>query len=115
VKYFLHETGRENITPSELAPIRELNRAHYPGRVMREIDTAVARFRRGGRDPAALTFGYLHDSLKNQPGRGQKPRASPLSAAEKRQEEKRRRENVAWEYEQEEEIRHMLDEMRGGG
>jgi hypothetical protein len=80
VELFLHKTGRRSIAPEELIPLRALEREHYPARVQQEIDTAVERFRRGGRDPAALTMDYLYESLKHQPGRKARERASPGEA-----------------------------------
>ncbi len=63
---FLHKTGRVCLNAEDVEALRELSRNHTPARVQREITTAVDRFRRRGRDPSALTFGYLRDALKNQ-------------------------------------------------
>lgn len=105
VKYFLNETGRKNIEPSELIPLRALEMEHYPTRINLEIDTAVERFRRLGRDPASLRLDYLHESLRRQPGRKpRQPRASP-------EERRAREENLAWEREQQEELLRRF----GGG
>jgi hypothetical protein len=104
-KYFLHETGRTSLTVSELVPIRELERLHFPTRVNQEIDVAVARFRRTGRDPTDLTMDYLYESLKHQPGRKQKQRAAP---DEKKREADERQENIEWERRQQEEIAKMF-------
>lgn len=80
VKYLLHETGRENIEPSELPHVRELERLHVPARITQEIETALERFKRNARDPTTLTFEYLLNSLKHQKSRkSQKPRASPCA------------------------------------
>jgi hypothetical protein len=102
VKYFLHETGRTSIDPSELIPLRALEQEHYPTRVNQEIDTAVARFRRSGRDPALLKIDYLYESLRHQPGR--RPKQARASPAEKKREREAREANLAWEREQQEEL-----------
>jgi hypothetical protein len=101
VKYFLHETGRESIDESELTQLRYLERDHYPTRINQEIDTAVARFRRLGRDPTTLTIDYLYESLRRQSSRKPKPR---LSAEEKKRAEQERAENIALERERQEEF-----------
>jgi hypothetical protein len=105
VKYFLNETGRKNIEPSELISLRALEGKHYPTRINLEIDAAVERFRRLGRDPASLRLDYLYESLGRQPGRKpRQPRASP-------EEQRAREENLAWEREQQEELLRRF----GGG
>jgi hypothetical protein len=101
VKYFLHETGRDFLSVSDLGPIRDLERLHYPARINQEIDIAVDRFRRTGRDPASLTFDYLYESLKHQPGRRKKPRASP---SERKREKEARSKRTEWEREQQRKI-----------
>jgi hypothetical protein len=111
VKYFLRETGRDFLTVSELAPIRDLDRLHYPARIIQEIDVAVDRFRRGGRDPAVLTIDYLYQSLRHQPGRKKKPRASP---PDKREREERRK-LIEWEQEQQRKITEAFGAGWTGG
>ena len=101
VELFLYKTGRANIDESELIPLRYLERDHYPTRINQEIDTAVARFRRRGRDPTTLTFDYLYESLRHQSSRKPKPR---LSSEEKKRAERERAKNIALERERQEEF-----------
>ena len=101
VEYFLSKTGRQNITAEELIPLRELERLHYPTRVNSEIGTAVERFRRSGRDPTTLTIDYLYESLRHQPGREKKSRASP---SDRKREQEERQKNIEWERQRQEEI-----------
>ncbi|MDR3280962.1 MAG: helix-turn-helix domain-containing protein [Synergistaceae bacterium] len=107
VEYFLHKTGRANVDPGELVSIRILERDHFPARVQQEINTAVERFRRSGRDPTTLTFDYLGESLRYQPGRRAKTtRASPT---EKKQGREQRAAAITKEKAEQSELIRMLE------
>ena len=62
--YLLMSTGRKGLFEEELSVLRMLNASHYPTVVMKEIDVAVDRFKRLGRDPKTLTFRYIADAMK---------------------------------------------------
>jgi hypothetical protein len=111
VKYFLHETGRQNITEPELVSIRELDRIHFPSRINREIDIAVERFRRTGRDVSSLTFDYLYESLRYQKKRKEEECPSREEMARKDAELAEHRELVEWERQRQAEIERLF----GGG
>lgn len=66
-EYLMFKTGRRTLRENELSVLRELSATQFPARVQKEIDTACERFRRMGRRLDSLTFGYIADSLRNQP------------------------------------------------
>jgi hypothetical protein len=74
-EYLLLKTGREGLTEAEISALRELNASQYPAAVQKEIDVAVERFKRLGRDPATLAFDYIADSMRHRHTR-------PLSRAQ---------------------------------
>ncbi|GHV50335.1 hypothetical protein FACS1894216_02350 [Synergistales bacterium] len=113
-EFLLLKTGRPNISADELIPIRELERIHFPARINQEIDTAIERFRRSGRELSSLTFGYLYESLKHQKSRKYKERAAPRDKAGRRRAAEEREENIRWERERQAEMEKRLEEIYGG-
>ena len=67
-EYLLLKTGRKDmsLTESELSALRALNAKHYPAVVQRQIDIAVERFTRTGRDLRSLNFVYISEMLQNR-------------------------------------------------
>ena len=66
-RYLLQRTGRKNLAWSEISALRELAASQYPTRVNKEIDKAVERFTRQGRDLKTLRFEYIASALAHQP------------------------------------------------
>jgi len=74
VELYWLKTGREGLTPDDLAAIRDLDQAHTPAVIQKAITESVERFARRGDDPAGLTCRYVWDSLRRFTTR--KPRAA---------------------------------------
>lgn len=68
-QYFLYKTGRKRITPNEVKRMRETLKNHWPTRINKEIDVAVARFIRDGKTLSSLSFGYIAHALADQVSR----------------------------------------------
>ena len=66
-RYLLQRTGRKNLAWNEISALRELAASQYPTRVNKEIDKAVERFTRQGRDLKTLRFEYIASALAHQP------------------------------------------------
>ena len=64
VELFWLKTGREDLTPEDLAALRDLDRTHTPAVIQKAITESVERFRQRGEDPRALTLRYVWDSLR---------------------------------------------------
>ena len=63
---FLELTGREGLTRNEISALMELERAHTPTRVLKEIEKAVKRYRKQGTSLKFLYLTYIANSLRNQ-------------------------------------------------
>jgi hypothetical protein len=63
VELYWLKTGRDGLTPDDLAALRDLDQAHTPAVIQKAITEGVERFRRRGEDPHALTLRYVWDSL----------------------------------------------------
>ena len=74
VELYWLKTGRDGLTPDDLAALRELDQAHTPAVIQKAITESVERFTRRGDDPAGLTCRYVWDSLRRFTTR--KPRAA---------------------------------------
>ena len=59
------KTGRDGLTPDDLAALRDLDQAHTPAVIQKAITESVERFRRRGDDPRALTLRYVWESLRH--------------------------------------------------
>jgi hypothetical protein len=64
VELFWLKTGREDLTPEDLAALRDLDRSHTPAVIQKAITESVERFRQCGEDSRALTLRYVWDSLR---------------------------------------------------
>jgi len=64
VELFWLKTGRDGLTPDDLAALRELDQVHTPAVIQKTITESVERFARRGDDPRGLTFRYVWDSLR---------------------------------------------------
>jgi Fe2+ or Zn2+ uptake regulation protein len=64
LELFWLKTAREDLAADELAALRELDQAHTPAVIQRQITRAVERFTRRGDDPRTLTVRYIWESLK---------------------------------------------------
>ena len=63
VELYWLKTGRDGLTPDDVAALRDLDQAHTPAVIQKAITEGVERFRRRGDDPRALTLRYVWDSL----------------------------------------------------
>jgi len=70
------KTGREGLTPDDLAALRELDQAHTPAVIQKAITESVERFKRRGDDPRGLTCRYVWDSLRRFTTRTPRPAMS---------------------------------------
>lgn len=64
LELFWLKTGREDLTPEDLAALRDLDRAHTPAVIQKAITESVERFRQRGEDPRTLTLRYVWESLR---------------------------------------------------
>jgi hypothetical protein len=64
LELFWLKTGREDLTPEDLAALRDLARTHTPAVIQKAITESVERLRQRGEDPRALTLRYVWDSLR---------------------------------------------------
>lgn len=64
VELYWLKTGRDGLTPDDLAALRDLDQAHTPAVIQKAITEGVERFRQRGEDPRALTLRYVWDSLR---------------------------------------------------
>ncbi|MDR2042505.1 MAG: hypothetical protein LBP98_09370 [Tannerella sp.] len=81
-KYLLMAAGRAGLLEEEISVLRTFNASHFPAVVLKEIDVAVERFKRLGRDPKTLTFVYLADAMRHRrPTRLPTGRGSPRASA----------------------------------
>jgi hypothetical protein len=64
VELYWLKTGRDGLTPDDLAALRALDQAHTPAVIQKAITEGVERFRQRGGDPRGLTFRYVWDSLR---------------------------------------------------
>jgi hypothetical protein len=78
--YLLLHTGRSGLLEEEISVLRAFNASHFPARVQKEVDVAVERFKRMGRDPKTLTFLYIADAMRHRkPTRSPTGRSSPAN------------------------------------
>ncbi len=77
VELYWLKTGRDGLTPDDLAALRDLDQAHTPAVIQKAISESVARFTRRGDDPRGLTFRYVWDSLRRFTTRKAPPSAPP--------------------------------------
>jgi hypothetical protein len=64
VELYWLKTGRDGLTPDDLAALRDLDQAHTPAVIQKAITEGFERFRRRGDDPSGLTLRYVRDSLR---------------------------------------------------
>lgn len=64
VELYWLKTGRDGLTPDDLAALRGLDQAHTPAVIQKAITESVERFVHRGDDPQRLTFRYVWDSLR---------------------------------------------------
>jgi hypothetical protein len=64
VELYWLKTGRDGLTPDDLAALRDLDQAHTPAVIQKAITEGVERFRQRGADPRGLTLRYVWDSLR---------------------------------------------------
>jgi hypothetical protein len=76
VEFFWFKTGREGLTPDDLAALRDLDQVHTPAVIQKTITESVERFERRGEDPRGLTFRYVWESLRRFTTR-KPPRSMP--------------------------------------
>jgi hypothetical protein len=81
VELYWLKTGREWLTPDDLAALRDLDQAHTPAVIQKAITESVERFEGRGDDPRGLTFRYVWDSLRRFTTR--KPRAAMSTEPER--------------------------------
>ena len=65
-KYLLLSTGRKGLLEEELPALRALDARAFPAVVQTQIDVAVERFPRLGRDLRTLTFVYILECLRDR-------------------------------------------------
>ena len=65
--YLLLNTGRKGLQDEEISALRKLNSRDFPAVVQKQIDIAIERFPRLGRDLRTLTFVYILECLKDRP------------------------------------------------
>lgn len=65
-EYWLFKTGKKSLSNHEVEVLRELLNNHTPVRIQKEIDKAVTRFIRDGKDPSKQSFGYIGKALSKQ-------------------------------------------------
>jgi hypothetical protein len=75
VELYWLKTGRDGLTPDDLAALRDLDQVHTPAVIQKAITESVERFERRGDDPRGLTCRYVWDSLRHFTTR--KARAAP--------------------------------------
>ena len=83
----LFKTGRTGLMESEIAVLRNLNARDYPAVIHAEIDIAVERFKKLGRDLRSLNFGYIAEMRQHRKPTRPPTGAKPQSAPPKRQED----------------------------
>lgn len=81
VELYWLKTGRDGLTPDDLAALRDLDQAHTPAVIQKAITEGVERFRQRGDDPRGLTLRYVWDSLRRFTTR--KTRAATLLEPER--------------------------------
>jgi hypothetical protein len=64
VELYWLKTGRDGLTPDDLAALRDLDQAHSPAVIQKAITEGFERFRRRNDDPSGLTLRYVWDSLR---------------------------------------------------
>ncbi len=65
LELYWFKTGREGLDPADVECLHRLDQAHTPAVTQKAITTAVERFERRGEARAALTFGYIWESLRH--------------------------------------------------
>ena len=65
-EYWLFKTGKKSLSESEIEVLHQLLDKHTPVRIQKEIDTAVERFIRDGKNPAKQNFAYIGKALSSQ-------------------------------------------------
>ncbi len=65
-EYWLFKTGKKFLSEREIEVLRELLDKHTPVRIQKEIDKAVERFIRDGKNPAKQNFAYIGKALSSQ-------------------------------------------------
>ena len=81
-EYWLFKTGKKSLSKHETEVLRELLNQHTPVRIQKEIDTAVERFIRDGKDPAKQNFWYIGKALSNQKSYNPEKKVSQTKATE---------------------------------
>ena len=67
VRYLFARTNRKkDLSSHEIESLLKLFDKHNPTRIQKEIDTAVERFQRKGKELTMITFNYIWASLKKQ-------------------------------------------------
>ncbi len=65
LELFLHKTGRETVTASELDALRAMETAHTPAVIQRAITRAVERLTQRDEPASTLTLDYIQRSLQH--------------------------------------------------
>lgn len=85
-RYLLMRAGRQYLSANEVQNLRYLALLHTPARVQKEIDVAVNRFNKHGRNLTCLGFDYIAACLAHQQ-KTLKPKGQSKAELKKIQEE----------------------------